>query len=210
MSDKLPYVTGYGVITKALDKIKAAATPARFTQDFLGTKLGLKGGSAKPVIPFLKRAGFLGSDGVPTDVYRRFRNPTECGRAAATALRTAYRPLYEMNEYVHDQSEKGVYGLIIESLRSEPKTRTIRVIVGSFKALRSYAEFVDGDDVAVGVADEEPTPPLLEKDSSPQETAHHGATRLGLSYTINLNLPATSDIAVFNAIFKSLKEHLLK
>jgi hypothetical protein len=33
---------------------------------------------------------------------------------------------------------------------------------------------------------------------------------LGLSYTINLNLPATSDITVFNAIFKSLKEHLLK
>jgi len=33
---------------------------------------------------------------------------------------------------------------------------------------------------------------------------------LHLSYTINLNLPATSDVAVFNAIFKSLKEHLLK
>lgn len=35
-------------------------------------------------------------------------------------------------------------------------------------------------------------------------------TRLGLSYTINLNLPATSDIAVFDAIFKSLKENVLK
>jgi hypothetical protein len=33
---------------------------------------------------------------------------------------------------------------------------------------------------------------------------------LSLSYTINLNLPATSDAAVFNAIFKSLKEHLLR
>ena len=33
---------------------------------------------------------------------------------------------------------------------------------------------------------------------------------IGLSYTINLNLPETSDIAVFNAIFKSLKENLLR
>jgi hypothetical protein len=33
---------------------------------------------------------------------------------------------------------------------------------------------------------------------------------LNLGYTINLNLPATSDPAVFNAIFKALKEHLLK
>jgi len=33
---------------------------------------------------------------------------------------------------------------------------------------------------------------------------------LNLSYTINLNLPASSDIAVFNAIFKSLKDNLLR
>jgi hypothetical protein len=32
---------------------------------------------------------------------------------------------------------------------------------------------------------------------------------INLSYTINLNLPATADQAVFNAIFRSLKEHLL-
>jgi len=31
-----------------------------------------------------------------------------------------------------------------------------------------------------------------------------------LGYTINLNLPATSEVAVFNAIFKSLKDNLLK
>jgi hypothetical protein len=31
-----------------------------------------------------------------------------------------------------------------------------------------------------------------------------------LSYTINLNLPETSDIAVFNAIFASLRENLIK
>jgi len=34
-------------------------------------------------------------------------------------------------------------------------------------------------------------------------------TGLNLGYTINLHLPATSDIAVFNAIFKSLRENLL-
>ena len=31
----LPYVPSYGNITKALNKIKAASTPPRFTQDFL-------------------------------------------------------------------------------------------------------------------------------------------------------------------------------
>jgi hypothetical protein len=37
-----------------------------------------------------------------------------------------------------------------------------------------------------------------------------GNGRLGLSYTINLNLPATTEIEVFNAIFKSLRENLLR
>lgn len=38
---------------------------------------------------------------------------------------------------------------------------------------------------------------------------HHKTTKLGISYTINLNLPPTTEIEVFNAIFKSLKEHIL-
>jgi hypothetical protein len=41
-------------------------------------------------------------------------------------------------------------------------------------------------------------------------THRETAAGLNLSYTINLNLPETSDVEVFNAIFKSLKENLLK
>lgn len=37
-----------------------------------------------------------------------------------------------------------------------------------------------------------------------------GKTSLNLGYTINLNLPATSDAGVYNAIFRSLRENLLK
>ena len=48
---KVPYVTAYGNIDKALERIQPAQTPTRFTQDFLATKLSLKGGSARPVIP---------------------------------------------------------------------------------------------------------------------------------------------------------------
>ncbi len=33
---------------------------------------------------------------------------------------------------------------------------------------------------------------------------------MNLSYTINLNLPETTNIAVFNAIFTAMKAQLLK
>ena len=32
---------------------------------------------------------------------------------------------------------------------------------------------------------------------------------LAFSHTININLPATRDVAVYDAIFKSIREHLL-
>jgi hypothetical protein len=37
----------------------------------------MKGGSARPVIPYLKRTGFLGADGTPTPLYKSFRNQAE-------------------------------------------------------------------------------------------------------------------------------------
>lgn len=41
---------------------------------------------------------------------------------------------------------------------------------------------------------------------SPRETGEVG---MNLSYTINLNLPETENLAVFNAIFTALRTHLL-
>jgi hypothetical protein len=88
----VPYMMAYGNITKTLEKIRTAQVPARFSQDFLAKTLDLPGGNRRPVIPFLKRTGFLGSDGTPTERYRRFRNDSERGAAAGEALRLGYAP----------------------------------------------------------------------------------------------------------------------
>jgi hypothetical protein len=202
----LPYVPSYGNIKKALDKIKAASTPPRFTQDYLATTLEMSGGSARPVIPFLKRTGFLASDGAPTDLYKRFRNSAQTGAAAAEALRTGYKPLYDKNEYVHNAKDADLRGLVVQVTGSEEDSTTVKTIVGSFKALKAFADF----DAAPDGADADPgeTPPVDHGGQPGEGDGLSGAINLG--YTINLHLPATSDVAVFNAIFKSLREHLLR
>jgi hypothetical protein len=207
MSESIPFVQAYGNVTKALERIQAAATPPRFTQDFLATKLDLSGGSAKPLIPFLKRLGFLGSDGVPTDLYKKFRNPSERGRAAAAALKIGFRALYEVNEYIHDVADKDLKGVVVQVTGSEPTSSTVKGILGSFKAVRAFAKF-DGEDEVDDPAD--PGAREAANDTPCDPDARISTSKIGLSYTINLNLPATSDIAVFDAIFRSLKEHLLK
>ncbi len=203
---KVPYIQAYGNLKKALDKITQAAVPSRFTQDFLSTTLDMSGGGARPVVPYLKRAGFLTSDGTPTDIYKQFRNPTLRGAAAAKGLRNAYAQLYKANEYVHDANDKDLKGLIVQVTGLEETSKLIPAMVATFKVLKGYADFDadpdsgpdqqngdEGDDMA-GM-------------SSGQRDQQGNNIRLG--YTIHLNLPATTDIAVFNAIFKSLKEHLL-
>ena len=206
MAENPPYMHAYGNISKGLKKIQEAATPPRFTQDFLETKLAMKGGSARPLIPFLKRTGFIGSDGVPTELYKRFRNPSEQGRAAAEALRNGYSALYEVNEYIHDASEKDLKGVVVQVTGLDAGAAVVKSVIGAFKSLKEFATF-DGEDQERSDVE----PPVGQADE-PQgkDLTRSTPTKLGLSYTINLNLPPTSDIAVFDAIFKSLKEHLLK
>jgi hypothetical protein len=202
VSAKVPYLQAYGNITKALDRIAKASIPPKFNQDFLSTTLDMKGGSARPVIPFLKRAGFIGTDGTPTDLYKQFKNPSARGASAAQGLRNAYKALYGVNEYVHNASEKDLKGLIFQVTGLEEDSKLVPSMVGSFKALKAYADF-DAELGAADAGDGESD----ESDGGKGAGLGQGGLRLG--YTINLNLPATTDIAVFNAIFKSLKEHLL-
>src|SRR4051794_25208987 len=116
--DSLPYLNAPGYITKVLDKIKEAETPPRFSQDFLATTLQMPGGSPRPLIPFLKRIGFLTSDGSPTELYKRFRG-AQSGAAAAEGLRVGYRPLYRANEYAHDASDQKLKDLIVQVTGAE-------------------------------------------------------------------------------------------
>lgn len=207
MSSSLPYVQAHSNITKVLKKIQDAATPTRFTQDYLSTKLGITSSAARPVIPFLKKVGFLGSDAVPTELYRRFRNPNERGAAAAEALKIGYSPLFEVNEYAQNLPDSDLKGLIVQVTDLEPTARSTQAIAASFKALRDYADFEMVSDYSEAPHCDEATSVQA---PSQQADCVSFSREIGLSYTINLNLPATTDIAVFDAIFKSLRENLLR
>ncbi|MEO7295443.1 MAG: DUF5343 domain-containing protein [Candidatus Limnocylindria bacterium] len=206
-SSKVPYLQAYGNIKKALDKLTKATVPPKFTQDFLATTLDMPGGGARPVIKFLKRAGFLTSDGTPTDLYKQFKNPSQRGAAAAQGMLSAYSDLYAANEYVHNASDKDLKGLIIQVTGLEEDSKLVPAMVASFKTLRDYADFDATPSDSGAQQDDDEGAGSVGELKRASEPGQQGALRLG--YTINLNLPATTDVAVFNAIFKSLREHLL-
>ena len=128
----IPYMIAAGSIVKILEKIKEAATPETFSQDFLKTKLGFKGGNYLAFIPWAKKAGLLESNGAPTQLYKQFRNPSSSGVAMATALKTAYSELYTRNEYCHELDKKDFKGLVMEATGESHDSSKVEKIVSTF------------------------------------------------------------------------------
>src|SRR6266571_6884399 len=90
-----PYVNAYGQLKELFKKIQGASVPTKFSQDFMSTVLGLKSSSYRPMIPFLKRLGFLDQANVPTKEYVQFRDPEKSQIVMAEQIRRAYADLYK-------------------------------------------------------------------------------------------------------------------
>lgn len=205
----LPYVTAPGNIDRALAGIKQAAVPERVSQDFVKTILKIPGGSGDQMTSFLKKIGFAKADGTPSELYKRFRNPAQSGSSIATVIRSAYSPLYIRNEFMHELQDEALLGLITEETGQAHDSGPVKAIFASIRHLKAFADFKQPTEQIPSVSAQE----LGQKAPDPSPSGSNRSAQsfgLNLGYTINLNLPATSDPEVFDAIFKSLKEHLLR
>lgn len=208
MATSLPFMSVPGTLPKILSKVCEAQVPESFNYDFLGTKLGFKGGNQRSFVSWAKKCSFLTTDGKPTQLYKNFRNPAYRGKAMAEALRKGYAELYLRNEYAHDLSRPELTKLVSEVTGGAHDSSTVKFIVGTFFSAKDLADFDAKDDM---LNSEDNTIQEVVKENLPtkQQNDHSKKLNLGLSYTINLVLPKTDDPAVFAAIFKSLKENLL-
>jgi hypothetical protein len=216
-----PFMNSTGLIPKIFDKISEAQKPERFTTDYLATVIGYGSGSARPVIPLLKRLNFLQADGTPTLLYARFRNPSERASAMLEGMKGAYAELFARNEYAHLMPKEKLRDLVIEVTGLKRDNSVVQAIVSTFLALKLVAGI--DDTTRTGGAQKVETVQNAEFPEFPTPTISHAApdgrqvttirnvseVGMNLSYTINLNLPPSPDPEVFNAIFKALKEHLL-
>jgi hypothetical protein len=207
MTADIPYMTAPGSIVKILEKIKEAQTPESFSQDFLKTKLGFNGGNYMTFISWAKKSRLLTGDGAPTQLYKQFRNPTTSAASLATALKIGYSELYTRNEYCHDLDKKAFKGLVMEATGESHDSGRVERIVSTFFNAKTLADF----EANLSQVNEKPTQDLkTDIVAAPaKESSSRKGVSLGLNYTINLVLPKTDDPAIYNAIFKSLKENLL-
>ncbi|HDS1214482.1 DUF5343 domain-containing protein [Stenotrophomonas pavanii] len=200
----LPYTTSPGVLKGVLDKIPHSEKPHVFNTDFISTVLGSTGGAARQVPPILKTAGLLSQSGAPTELYSQFQ--TDSGRSAAAVqiLKNGFAEVFRRNQFAHKADEATLTDIVVSVTGLPKKDAVVRYIINTFKVFQEYAKGARDNDVAeveVAPVDREPAVPL-----SPQEAV---ARTMQLAYNINVVLPETTNVEVYNAIFRSLKANLL-
>jgi hypothetical protein len=205
------YLNNVGSLTKFLEDIRTAGVPERVTFEFLKT-LGFKSSNDRPIIGVLKAIGFLDTNGTPTESYRSFRDPNRGPKVLAAALRSAYADLYLANTKAHDLTLEKLKGII--ATKTSKGDGVVKLIASTFKTLAKAADFSEAADVTEQKRTDS-TDQSNTSDDAQQKTvlqtqiSGFGGGVAGFHYNIQIHLPTTTDITVYNAIFKSLKEHLL-
>lgn len=203
------YVQAIGQFDKFFSTIQEGQAPEKFTQKHL-KDIGFASSSWRSAIPLLKALGFLTSDGTPTPRYHDYRDKSKAKRVMADALKDAYSDLFVLKARPEKNKDSDV---IVGKFKSTFNTNNnlANLMANTFFALLGLADLdaVSGDGVAPPGADE--TGNGEEEAPPPPGTGGHGGEggALGLHYNIQVHLPATKDIEVYNSIFKALKEHLI-
>ena len=204
------YTLKPGSIAAYFDAILDAQPPERFSIKFL-ENLGFTSTNDRLFIGVLKELGFLNADGVPQQRYFDFLDRSRSKQVVAAGIRDAYSDLFAINTKANALSATDAKNKL-RTLYSGKKTDgVIDRIAKTFASLSEYADFSQ-------TPSPPPKPEVREdkkKESPPPkkpETGIHGVAEAvtldSLQYHINIVLPETRDQGVYDAIFRSLREHL--
>jgi len=211
--DSYPYTISNNKIGPVFARIQTAAKPEKVSQALLA-QWGFTASNDRAMLRVLRDLGFINENGVPTAAYDSLRDHANWKYTLADQIRMCYAELYAIDPNFHALSEAEIKSTMMRITGKDEESA--KRYFATFKTLASLANFsprpgskraVDekpaADDMAMPNVEvpspvSSPAPPA--SDHSRRKTEYH--------YNIQIHLPVTSDISVYNAIFKSLKENL--
>jgi hypothetical protein len=205
-------IESYLITTKNLnsiiDTIVNAQAPDKFTISFL-EQLGFKSTNDRLYLKLFKDLGLLDGNGVPTSNYYEFIDQTRTKKVLAECIQEAYSELFQLNKNAQKMSKADVKNKLKTLFQGKKTDKVLDLMSKTFKDLSNIADFSN-----VGLSKVEPEEYQTEEEPEYQDPKQLGEIinkkiTTEMHYNIQIHLPETKDIAVFDAIFKSLKEHLL-
>lgn len=203
------YITSVKNLSAIFEKIVEGTAPKKFTTAHLKS-IGFKSSNDVGIIAVLKDLGFLTADGTPTQRYHDYRDKSRSSGVMAEALREAYEELFHINEKPTSADRQAIEGKF-----TSVHNTSDRVAAEQTKTFYALLKLADLDSAGKHKPKKEQEKP--KEKSEEKEPRKHGELDgnqlshfAGLRYNVEIHLPATKDVEVYNAIFKSLKEHLLE
>ena len=170
--------------------IQKAAIPSKFTFRFFA-KLGFPSSNDRGFIYILEFLGFIDSDSKPTPLYLQLRDTTTFKEILTLQIHTSYSAAFSLNSdlVILPANEK----INLFNRLTGLDEREVIKCVNTFNALTTLAQV-----------------PMDVSKSASDTVARFVSTSPTKPFAINLtiNLPPTSDPAVFDAIFNSIKKIL--
>jgi hypothetical protein len=198
--------------------LRSARAPERFTHKFL-KDLEFKSSNDRLLLGVLKGLGFIDDAGVPQQRYFDFLDQTNSGRVLAEAIEEAYSDLFDLRKDAQTLDSKELRGKLRSLTQGQKSDNVINNMVATFSALCDQADWSKPRQPKTKAAGKSAThkgeePETTEKDISardqqPDDNISDRRKDLQLHYNIQLILPPSRDPAVFDALFTSLKKHLL-
>lgn len=198
-----PYLVSNKNLQAVLEKIRTAAKPQKFTIAFV-KQLGFTSSNDQAYPALLKKLGYLMDDGTPTQDYDDLRDPKIAENSLGEHIRELYNELFVINTKIYEASDEDIKGAISRVTGKEAKEVTR--IASTFKALCNVSKF---DEIK---KEEYELESNQNEDTEENESAYalkSNVTSPEFHYNIQIHLPATTDISVYNAIFKSIKDNLM-
>lgn len=208
------YVLKPTSIPAYFDTLLDAQAPERFSYKFL-ENLGFTSTNDRLIIGLLKELGFLNSDGAPQPRYYEFLDRSRSKQVLSEAVRESFSDLFAVNKKANELSKDDVKNKLRTLYAGKKSDDLIDRIARTFTALVEYADFSSPlpplDSTATAVTPAESKRRIQHDEPRVPEAKPHRVAPLGvgsLQYHINIVLPESRDQAVYDAIFKSLREHL--
>lgn len=197
-----PYSQAYGKLSDALKNLISAERPQKFNASFLDSVLKITGGSAAPIPPILKKCGMIGSDNSPTDLYSKFKSDSSRPTAALAALKNGFSEIFKRNDHAHYLSDDRIVDIIVEITGLNKNDPIVRAIFGTFNSFNEYAKAAPAETKK------------FEEKSREKDDGNDGnqfkLDGMNLINTINIVLPETTNVEVYNAIFKSIRDNMIR
>jgi hypothetical protein len=193
-------------IPEVFNKIRDGQAPTQVTTQLL-RDWGFASSNDRAFIPLLKSLGFLTPTGQPTQRYHDYRDHSRSKAVMGEALRDAYQDIFLIKAKPTKSDQSAITGKF-KSFHNASDDVAQRMSK-TFFSLLDLAD-LSGVEKSHSKVNSETTatePPI----SVSQSNSHLSSANLsGLHYNIQIHLPATKDVEVYNAIFKSLKEHFVE